>query len=360
MMIVVFIMMLVINFGFIGFLFSECLSKMNIPFNKQTLVDSNQQSNTMSPDQTLIVGSNVPDISISRTKSVAQFLDDPLLDRNYVLSLERRTNCNLENTSNCFGTEKSLMISFWSQKSSQRWLVLNLLSVFPEKYFDYIVMVHDNSTWSHHPAYGKIIWIHVQGQLRLWYIKRFISPHTLRAYRYVWVVDDDTRFYFNPRVYECVADKYNISLSAPARGEGIIIHKITKLSPRYTSRVGRWTDHIEIGPIFIAKSSVWICLWKFLSEKVGLGYGLDGIWCRVLSERCLRQSSITKTCAVLDAFVAHHDAKTINTARVGMAERPAYKEYYKNYSSKKLVFGAVAPNSLELDLCTSKLSKDES
>jgi len=218
-------------------------------------------------------------------------------------------------------------------------------------------MVHDNSNWSQYPGYDKIIWIHVKGQFRFWYIKRFLSPHTLRAYRYVWVIDDDARFNFNPRVYECVVEKFNISLSAPARGEGAAIHGITKLNPNYITRIGRWTDFVEIGPIFIAKASVWICLWNHLSEKVGLGYGLDPIWCRLLGERCFEQSSISKVCAILDAFVTHHDSTRINTVGLGSPEIPAYRKY-GNYLSRNHVFGAVANNSMDLDLCTSNMTKD--
>jgi hypothetical protein len=136
------------------------------------------------------------------------------------------------------------------------------------------------------------------------------------------------------------------------------MHEITKVSSNYTPRIGRWTDFVEIGPIFIAKASVWICLWNYLSEKVGLGYGLDEKWCRILSERCLRQSSISKVCAILDAFVMHHDSTTINTLPIGMAEIPAYRKYAK-YSSKRLVFGAIAPDSTDLDLCITKLSKGQ-
>jgi hypothetical protein len=160
-------------------------------------------------------------------------------------------------------------------------------------------------------------------------------------------------------VYECVVEKFNISLSAPARGEGIIMHPITKLHQNYVTRIGRWTDFVEIGPIFIAKASVWICLWTHLSEKVGLGYGLDTIWCRVLSQRCSRQSSVSKICAILDAFIMHHDSTKVNTLQVGMPELPAYRQY-TNYSSQKRVFGAVAPNSTDLHLCNLELTKDQS
>jgi hypothetical protein len=254
-------------------------------------------------------------------------------------------------------TNKSLIITFWSKKSSQQWLALNLLSVFPERYFDYMVMVHDNSSWNQHPAYDKVIWIHVKSQLRFWYIKRFVAPHTFRAYRYIWVVDDDARFHFNPRVYECVADKYNISLSSPAREGGAIIHRLTRVSSNYSSKVGRWTDFVEIGPIFIAKASAWNCLWKYLSEKVGLGYGLDNIWCGILST-CLRQSSVSKICAILDVFVVHHDSMQINSVGIGVAEMPAYRNYYKNYWAKLRVLGAVADGLTNLHVCASELSKD--
>jgi hypothetical protein len=349
-------MILVINIELIKSFVSGSFSKVNILLIKQALVDNSNGPNVNVVDGTSMFGDNIPRNSEKKSTSVVQFLNEPSLYGDYVLSLERRTNCNLRTPTNCFGTKKSLVITFWSQKSSQRWLVLNLLSVFPEKYYDYMVMIYDNSSWNHHPAYAKAIWIHVKDQLRFWYVKRFVPPHILRAYRYIWIIDDDARFYFNPRVYECVADKYNISLSAPARGEGVIMHEITKVSPRHTFRIGRWTDFVEIGPIFIAKGSVWICLWNYLSEKVGLGYGLDEKWCRILSKHCFRQSSITKICAILDAFVMHHDSTTINTLKLGMLEISAYKKYI-NYSSKKLVFGAVASDSTDLHLCTTKLSK---
>lgn len=333
MIIATFTALLIANIGFIGFFLAGYLRRTNIVSNHQTSVNSSNDLN--------------------------KSLNQSLSYRDYVLTLERRINCNLKTPNKCFSTEKSLVITFWSQKSRQRWLALNILSIFPEKYFDYMVMIHDNSTWSHHPAYNKIIWINVKDQLRFWYIKRFLSPHTLRAYNYIWVVDDDARFYFNPRVYECIADKYRISLSSPSRGEGFIIHRITKIQPSYISRIGRWTDFIEIGPLFIAKSSIWLCLWKYLDERVGLGYGLDDIWCRLLGERCSLHGSIYKTCAILDAFVAHHDSKTVNTVSIGSLEIPAYRKYM-SYLSKKNVFGTIAHNSTDLYSCNTNVTESQS
>ncbi|CAF1585870.1 unnamed protein product [Rotaria magnacalcarata] len=230
----------------------------------------------------------------------------------YSLSFQRKSNCNLRTPKACFRTNKSLVVTFWRQESKERWFASNMLLVFLESYFEHIVMVHDNSSWNSHPAFDKIIWIHVAGQLRFWYIKRFLSPHIFRAYRYIWFADDDVEFNFDTR---------------------------------------RWTDFVEIGPMFIANNLAAICIWNFLSEKVGLGYGIDMTWCRFLSSRCFKQIPVSKTCAILDAFLVHHNSKSIGTLRVGLAEIPAYRNYYQKYSSKKVVFGAVGSDSSDLASC---------
>ena len=192
---------------------------------------------------------------------------ESLISNDYKLNLNRRFDCNLRTPNNCHVTNKSLFITFWGKRSAGRWVSLNLLSIFPEHSFDYIIMIYDNSTWNDHPVYDKAIWIYVKNQFRFWYIKRFISPHIIRAYRYIWIVDDDARFDFNTQAYECVISQFNILLSAPARLTGPISYLITRISPSYTSKIGRWTDFIETGPLVIANSSALACLWNYISEK---------------------------------------------------------------------------------------------
>ncbi|CAF1528503.1 unnamed protein product [Adineta ricciae] len=252
----------------------------------------------------------------------------------YALSLEGKKRCNLKTPEPCFGTNKSLVITFGEGKSGQRWLALNLLNVFPEQYFDYIVMVHDNSSWNHYSGYDKIVWIHVRGQFRFWYVKRFAPPHILRAYRYIWIIDDDARFHFNTRAYECVVEKYNVLLSSP----------------------GRWTDFVEIGPLVIGKAWIWTCLWDYLSEKNSLGYGLDNIWCGVINT-CFRETLPSRACAILDIFVVHHDSERINNAQIGLAEMPAYEKPYKLYWAKMQEFGPIAVDLAHVNICNSKVSQ---
>jgi hypothetical protein len=105
-------------------------------------------------------------------------------------------------------------------------------------------------------------------------MKRFISPaHILRAYRYLWIVDDDAQFHFNTQSYEYDIDQFKILLSSPARLIGPISYLISRISPDYTSKIGRWTDSVETGPLVIVNSSSLACLWNYISGKVSLGYG---------------------------------------------------------------------------------------
>jgi hypothetical protein len=260
------------------------------------------------------------------------------------LSLERKEKCNLPNLPKCFNTNKSLVISFWTQRSRSKWLSNNLLNLFPEEHYDYVVMVHDNSSWTSHKSFRKIVWIVVDIQQRFWYIKRFIPIYVLKAYKYIWIVDDDAHPIFNPLHYECVVDYYNISLSSPIYAGKIQgIHAVTRLVPSAVNRVGRWTDFVEIGPVVVAKSSVWQCLWHLLSPAVGLGYGLDNIWCKYISFRCLQQTTFGNVCAILDTFGSIHDSPLgMTTGWLGVQEMPAYNAYYSKFSSKITTIGTVA------------------
>jgi hypothetical protein len=309
------------------------------------------------------VGSASIDInSNSNTTSIRLTPADiePLISSDYKLSFERRVDCNLQTPNNCRGTNKSLVVTFWGQDSTRRWITKNFLSAFPEKYFDYMIMIYDNSTWNHHPVYEKAIWIRVKNQIRYWYIKRFLAPHTLRAYRYIWIVDEDTRFDFNTQAYECVADQFNILLSAPGRLTGSFSYLITRISPHYTSKIGRWTDFVETGPIVIAHSSALACLWNYISERGSSGHGLDLVWCRILSAECFQQYPLSKVCAILDTFAVDHDSSGITTVYSGGAELPIYDKYYPNYKTKRLVFGAIATDSSAFDICAEKLSTNQS
>lgn len=161
---------------------------------------------------------------------------------------------NLNKQADCFTVNKSLVVTFWRDSSREKWLAKNILRVFPDTHFVRIIMVHDDSTWSSFPDKEMFIWIHVNAQRRYWYIKRFLTPAILRAYKYLWIFDDDVELLFSPLHYECVTTKLNISLSAPGRLAGIASHSITLVNKDFVDKIGRWTDFVETGPILKSTS----------------------------------------------------------------------------------------------------------
>ncbi|CAF1506473.1 unnamed protein product [Adineta ricciae] len=270
------------------------------------------------------------------------------------INFERQSECNLENPGKCSKLNKSLLITFWGERSSQFWLTKNLHLKYPERNFDYLIMIYDNSTWNSHPIYSKAIWIRVENQKRFWFIKRFLSRHLIESYRFIWILDEDVQFDFHPLTYECVVNHYQILLSSPGRLLGSISYLITRISPLYEDKIGRWTDFVETGPLIVFHSSALSCLWNFINEKVSSGYGLDLIWCQILSQICFKNISSKKICAILDSFSMNHLSQGINTVDVGNRELPAYQEYYRKYKTKKQSFGPIDQHSSILYSCTNQ------
>ena len=117
------------------------------------------------------------------------------------LNFERRAQCNYNNTKMCYSMNKSLVVTFWGDRSRDKWLSDNILSAYPLHSFDHIIFVYDNSSWHAHPAYKHFIWIHVDGQLRFWFLKRFLTPTILKSYAFLWIIDDDAKLDFQPLHY---------------------------------------------------------------------------------------------------------------------------------------------------------------
>jgi hypothetical protein len=267
------------------------------------------------------------------------------------LSFERRTNCNYRKNEMCYSTNKSLVVTFWQRESRHKWVSQNILSAFPLHSFDHIIFVFDDSSWRRHPGYKHFIWIHVKGQLRLWYVKRFITPIFLKSYQFIWIIDDDAQLDFIPLHYQCVVANLSIPLSAPGRLTGALSHGITELDANFVNHIGRWTDFVEGGPILIATSLAWQCIYMYLDASTGSGWGLDWIWCNMLAERCLPSSESKKVCAILDAFNVHHQSAGMSSIADGAPELPIYTQLYKTWSTKQQNIGPLAKDKQLFEFC---------
>ena len=268
------------------------------------------------------------------------------------LTFERRAECNMGNQKACYSTNKSLVLTFWSDKTRRHWLSKNILSAFPSHSFDHLIFVFDNSTWITHPDYKHLIWIHVYDQHRLWYVKRFLPPAIIKTYKYVWCVDDDSKLNFVPLHYQCVIDHLHIPLSSPGRTHGVISLSITARNSNFTDRIGRWTDVVETGPTFVASSAAWLCIYEHLDPSTGSGWGFDLTWCNMLADACFAGSDRKRMCAILDVFGIDHQSETINSASYGAPEFPYYKEKYKRWLAQQQEYGPLAENNSLLEQCT--------
>jgi hypothetical protein len=268
------------------------------------------------------------------------------------LSLERRDSCRLQNQDLCGKVNKSLVVSFWRNMSYGKWLPQNIVSVFPTDHFDHIIMLHDDTNWSEHSGYKTFVWIRVANQVRFWYIKRFLPPHVLRAYNYVWVIDDDARLTFDPLVYECVVKRLEVPFSSPTRLSGPAFHQITRQDVKHQQNIGRWTDFVEIGPVVVGEGSVWACLWSYLLPSVGAGYGLDFVWCRIIGEKCLSFPQRNKACGMLDVFGVHHDSKGLSGVG-NIQDDMSAQDVYKNFTGKNQNLGFLSENTDAFNKCSS-------
>lgn len=215
-------------------------------------------------------------------------------------------------------------------------------------------MLHDNSDWSTHPGYDNYIWIRVADQVRFWYIKRFLPPHVLRAYNYVWIVDDDARLTFDPLTYECVVKQLELPFSSPTRLSGPAFHPITRQNVTQRRRIGRWTDFIEIGPVVVGEGTIWACLWQYFLPIVGAGYGLDYVWCRMIGEKCLPFAQRKKACGMLDIFGIHHDSKGLSGVGNVQDDISAH-EKYKNFTTRNVTIGFQVETTDVLKKCNSSI-----
>lgn len=294
---------------------------------------------------------------IRMTRDFIRFAHVPLTphekNREYLtrLTYERGTSCNVYNRTGCKMIDKSLVVSFFSERSKSKWVSEHILSYFSPEKFDYMIFVYDDSIWTTHPLHSRSIFIQVASQQPYWYLKRFLKSNIVQSYRYIWVLNDDAELLFNPNHYECILNKLNIQLSTPIRLKGAVSHEITRLNSSYKDRIGRWTDFVEIGPAFIVTPEAWRCIDFYSDEALGTGWGLDMVWCRMLGERCFPKLGATKVCAIIDAFGFNHQSDQINSGPVGEPEKYFYERKYFIWISKFQVYGELAQNNSILRAC---------
>ena len=57
-----------------------------------------------------------------------------------------------------------------------------------------MLCIYDGASYAEYPWYKNVVTISMYGQMKWWYIKRFITPSLVDAYDYVGIFDEDARY----------------------------------------------------------------------------------------------------------------------------------------------------------------------
>jgi hypothetical protein len=73
----------------------------------------------------------------------------------------------------------------------------------------FMLFHYDESDWSKFPWYNKVISIRFPGQMKWWYVKRFVVPEVVAPYEYIGFWDEDVAYVYNPNLPPSPTNSFN-------------------------------------------------------------------------------------------------------------------------------------------------------
>lgn len=159
-----------------------------------------------------------------------------------------------------------------------------------------MLFVYDGSDW-HDVAslLPSTTVIQRPGQMKWWYVKRFLPPSLIpmSVYDFVVILDEDAVL---PPSFDAVnffrlVKQHNLHLAQPAhateasgtRLEPFLVadHPGFDVRLRSDGAVGYRTNFVECGPFVVVSSQAWPCIWELLQADLVTGYGYDLVWSSV-------------------------------------------------------------------------------
>jgi len=186
-----------------------------------------------------------------------------------------------------------------------------LIQLFGMKNFTFMLFSYHPLSLTKFTTYSwfdEVFFVSYPGQMKWWYMKRFLTPIAMKHYEYIFIFDDDVILKpetFRPLEYIQLLRKFNIHLSQPAHAKGSpgALHMSTHQRDNFTH--GHWNDLIECGPGTVLSSIIWqTCVWDLLQEDLTSGYGIDLIW----HNYCKKIYGFDRT-AIIDKFTMFHGDK---------------------------------------------------
>jgi hypothetical protein len=197
---------------------------------------------------------------------------------------------------------RSLVVTFASGAAQAG--VSRAMAAFPPADFSFFVFVYDASDWSSLPWARNATIVHVRGQMKWWYVKRFLHPELVATYEYVLLLDDDVSLSgFDPVGFVRVMREHGVGLAQPAHAAGSSTSaQYAALNAQRAGVVGVWTNFVEIG------ARTWACMWACMCV-----YVLDNVFVCCCLVRVVRVCMCVcmRICLCLFVF-----AIIITTARI--------------------------------------------
>jgi hypothetical protein len=153
-----------------------------------------------------------------------------------------------------------------------------------------MLLLYDNSDWSTFSWSRQAVVVRAPGNLKWWFVKRFLWPGIVNAYDYLAIIDDDVELPPNFNFVEMInlIRRNDIHVAQPALlpSSRNIAHSVTVWKnftqiPFGAAKTpsGRWTDFVQSGPFTIFQRDTYQkCIWPSIAEDLTSGSGLDRIW----------------------------------------------------------------------------------
>lgn len=210
---------------------------------------------------------------------------------------------------------KSLLAVPVGKKGLETGLVDKMIRKFGFEHFAVMLFHFDDADYSQYEWYNQCIHITVFGQMKWWFIKRFLTPQLVVSYEFIFIFDDDLDVeLFDPMDYLDLVRKYQLHASTPAQAyfsdEKTSIWKLM-MQPKngnFEKNPVRYTNFIECAsPVLSSKS--WPCIWDVLQNDLSSGWGYDLSWYFLCND------IIGKHTGIVDAVpIIHNSTKTASGA----------------------------------------------
>lgn len=216
---------------------------------------------------------------------------------------------------------KSLLTIPVGIKSLQSGMVDKIVRKFDFHAFSVMLFHFDDADFSVYEWYDKCVHVYAKGQMKWWFIKRFVTPQLALSYEYIFLFDDDLDVqYFDPIKYLNLMLQHELHLSSPAQKPipgmpKTSVWQLMMQSPEVSGENPvRKTNFVECASPVVS-GRAWECIWGTLQNDLSSGWGYDLLWYSEC-EHLLRHHT-----GIVDMLPVIHNSTKSAQGNSGFADR---------------------------------------